>query len=250
MSRLVLASGSPQRRAILDDLGLAFEVRASDVAEEDEGAPRVVASENALRKALAVAATAPDDVVLGCDTLVATELEIADHSSGSAGSEIADHSSGSAGSEIADHSSGSAGSEIADHSSGSAGSEIADHSSGSAGSEIWGKPANADAARETLKHLSGRTHQVVSGLALVQAGDVRAATEVTAVTFRDLDDATIDWYVSTGEWEGRAGGYAIQGRGAVLVKRIVGDYLNVVGLPVGALLDLWPSLTRDFRARP
>jgi septum formation protein len=225
MPRLILASGSPQRRAILGDLGLDFEVRASHVAEEDEGPPRVVASENALRKALAVADAAgpgTDRVVLGCDTLVATELEIADHSSGFAGWEIADHSSGFAG------------------------WEIADHSSGFAGWEIWGKPPNEDAARETLRRLSGRTHEVVSGLALVQAGDVRAATEITKVTFRELDDATIDWYVSTGEWEGRAGGYAIQGRGAVLVKRIEGDYLNVVGLPVAALLQLWPALMRDF----
>jgi septum formation protein len=189
VSRLVLASGSPQRRAILDDLGLAFEVRASDVAEEDQGAPRVVASENALRKALAVAAGAPDDVVLGCDTLVATD-----------------------------------------------------------GADIWGKPADLDHARETLRHLSGRTHEVVSGLVLVQHGDVRAATEVTQVTFRALDDATIEWYLGTGEWEGRAGGYAIQGRGAVLVKRIEGDYLNVVGLPVAALLELCPALTVDFAA--
>jgi septum formation protein len=189
--RLVLASGSPQRRAILADLGLDFEVRASDVAEEDEGAPRVVASENALRKALAVADAAGRDsgeLVIGCDTLVATDLE------------------------------------------------------------IWGKPPNEQAARETLRRLSGRVHEVVSGLALVQRGDVRAATEVTRVEFRTLDEDTIDWYLATGEWQGRAGGYAIQGRGAVLVKRIDGDYLNVVGLPVAALLELCPALMRDFNA--
>jgi septum formation protein len=201
--RLVLASGSPQRRAILGDLGLDFEVRASEVAEEDEGAPRVVASENALRKALAVAdASGPDadELIIGCDTLVATELE------------------------------------------------IADHSSGFAGFEIWGKPPNEQAARETLRRLSGRVHEVVSGLALVRRGDVRAATEVTRVEFRTLDEDTIDWYLSTGEWQGRAGGYAIQGRGAVLVKRIEGDYLNVVGLPVAALLELCPALMREFGA--
>ncbi len=186
--RLVLASGSPQRRAILGDLGLDFEVRPSDVAEEDEGAPRVVASENALRKALAIsdAAGGADELVIGCDTLVATELE------------------------------------------------------------IWGKPPNEAAARETLRRLSGRTHEVISGLAVVRKGDVRAASEITQVTFRALDDRTIDWYVSTGEWEGRAGGYAIQGRGSVLVKRIEGDYLNVVGLPVAALLELCPKLIDDF----
>jgi septum formation protein len=168
------------------------------VAEEDAGAPRAVASENALRKALAVAG--PGELVVGCDTLVATE------------------------------------------------SDIADQLSGSAGWQIWGKPADADAARATLRHLSGRTHEVVSGLALVRDGAVRAATEITLVTFRALDERTIDWYVDTGEWEGRAGGYAIQGRGAVLISRIKGDYLNVVGLPVAALLALEPDLQRDFSA--
>jgi len=191
-SRLVLASGSAQRRRILDDLGLAFSVRQTDVAEEDDGAPRAVASENALRKALAGArATGADpalEVVVGCDTLVAT------------------------------------------------------------GQEIWGKPPTAAAARETLRRLSGTTHEVISGLAVAQDGEVRAATEITAVTFRTLDDATIDWYLGFGEWQGRAGGYAIQGRGAALVRRLEGDYLNVVGLPVSALMDLCPDLVRDFRA--
>ena len=109
--------------------------------------------------------------------------------------------------------------------------------------EIWGKPPDADAARETLRRLSGRTHVVVSGIALLRAdGDVRAATASTEVTFRALDDALLDWYVARGEWEGRAGGYAIQGRGAALVQRIEGDYLNVVGLPLATLIDLWPAL--------
>jgi len=191
VSRLVLASGSPQRRAILADLGLDFDVRPSDVAEEDEGPPRAVAEENALRKALAVAEAAgagADEVVLGCDTLVATEQS------------------------------------------------------------IWGKPADEDAARATLRRLSGRTHEVVSGIVVVAHGDVRTATEVTHVTFRELDDATIDWYVGCGEWQGRAGGYAIQGRGGILVRRIEGDYLNVVGLPVAALIGLRPGLMAEHAA--
>jgi septum formation protein len=193
VSRLVLASGSPQRRAILGDLGLDFDVRPSDVAEEDEGPPRTVAAENARRKALAVAEAAgagADEVVLGCDTLVATEP-----------------------------------------------------------GDIWGKPPSEEAARRTLRRLSGRTHEVVSGIVLVQHGEVRAATEVTHVTFRELDGATIDWYVGCGEWQGRAGGYAIQGRGGVLVRRIEGDYLNVVGLPVAALIELCPGLMADHAAR-
>jgi septum formation protein len=189
VSRLVLASGSPQRRAILGDLGLDFDVRPSDVAEESTGPPAAVAAENARRKALAVAAAgAEDDVVLGCDTLVATEQA------------------------------------------------------------IWGKPADEDAARATLRHLAGRTHDVISGLVLISGGEVRSATEVTRVTFRALSDAEIAWYVACGEWVGRAGGYAIQGRGAVLINRVEGDYLNVVGLPVAALLDLDPRLMVEHAA--
>jgi len=109
--QLVLASSSPQRRKILEDLGLAFTLRPVDVREEDSGAPLAVASENALRKAVAGARAAgdggEDELVIGCDTLVST------------------------------------------------------------GVEIWGKPPNETAARETLRRLSGRTHQVVSALALV-----------------------------------------------------------------------------------
>jgi nucleoside triphosphate pyrophosphatase len=180
--KLVLASRSPQRRAILETLGVPFELRPVDAHEEDEGVPRAVAGENALRKAVAGKA-ASDEVVLGVDTLV------------------------------------------------------------SIGLEIWGKPPNEDAAAETLRRLQGRTHEVISGVALVdEDGSVRAAIAVTKVTFRPLDDATIAWYLASGEWEGRAGGYAIQGRGGALVERIDGDYLNVVGLPVVTLLGLWPDL--------
>jgi septum formation protein len=111
--------------------------------------------------------------------------------------------------------------------------------------EVWGKPPNADAARETLRRLSGRTHQVISGVAVVEGQSVRSAfTATTDVTFRPLDDALLDWYVSTGEWQQRAGGYAIQARGAAIVRGIHGDYLNVVGLPVAALIDAWPGLLR------
>jgi septum formation protein len=84
---------------------------------------------------------------------------------------------------------------------------------------------------------------VVSGIALMRAaGEIEAATACTEVTFRTIDDALLDWYVACGEWEGRAGGYAIQGRGAALIERIDGDYLNVVGLPVATLVALWPGV--------
>jgi septum formation protein len=109
--------------------------------------------------------------------------------------------------------------------------------------EILGKPADAARAREYLARLAGREHVVVGGIALAQDGELReAAVEVTTVRFRALTPAAIDWYVATGEWRGRAGGYAIQGAGAALVKSIEGDYLNVVGLPLARLLDLRPDL--------
>jgi septum formation protein len=103
---------------------------------------------------------------------------------------------------------------------------------------IWGKPADEAAARITLEALSGRTHDVVSALAVVRDGEPATAIEVTRVTFHALDATLVDWYLASGEWRGRAGGYAIQGRGGVLVQRLEGDYLNVVGLPVGRLAEL------------
>jgi septum formation protein len=83
---------------------------------------------------------------------------------------------------------------------------------------------------------------VWSGIALRTAGEERHAVARTSVRFRALDDAAITWYLATGEWEGRAGGYAIQGRGAALVEGIEGDYWNVVGLPVPELVRLAPGL--------
>ena len=170
--RILLASQSPQRRAILAQLGVEFDVRPAHVEELSDGDPEAVAVENARRKAAAIDG---DGVpVLGVDTVVALD------------------------------------------------------------GHIYGKPPSADAARATLAALAGRTHTVVSGIAV----DSRTAVARTDVTFRALDDAWLDWYVATGEWEGRAGGYAIQGRGAALVTRIEGDYLNVVGLPVPELIRL------------
>ena len=181
--RLVLASRSPQRKAILEQLGVPFEVRPADIAEAAAGDPEAVAAENARRKAFAAERRA-GEVVLGADTLVATE------------------------------------------------------------DRIWGKPADEESARTTLLHLAGRTHEVHSGLALVRDSDIAEAAAVTEVTFRSFGAELAEWYVRSGEWRGRAGGYAIQGRGGALVERIEGDYLNVVGLPVGALLGLLPDLLK------
>jgi septum formation protein len=187
-TRLVLASGSPQRRAILEQLGVAFEVRVSGVDELTEGRPEAVAVENACRKARAAASELDDAgpegglVVLGVDTLVALDYG------------------------------------------------------------IYGKPADRDEAVATLTALAGRRHRVVSGICVIEPDGERTAAAVTQVGFRPMGEAAIEWYADTGEWQGRAGGYAIQGRGAALVESIHGDYLNVVGLPVATLLDLLPSL--------
>jgi nucleoside triphosphate pyrophosphatase len=179
---LVLASRSPQRRAILEQLRIAFELLPVDVDELSRGIAHEVARENALAKAMAGAAARPGATILGVDTIVVCD------------------------------------------------------------GDILGKPASAQAAEATLKRLSGRAHEVVSGLALIRSGNPQVVHEVTNVVFRPLDGDLVRRYVQTGEWSGRAGGYAIQGQGAALVREIRGDYLNVVGLPVGALLDLDSSL--------
>jgi septum formation protein len=114
--------------------------------------------------------------------------------------------------------------------------------------EILGKPRDAAQARAFLARLAGRTHRVVGGLALAVEGEIVAtAVEVTSVHFRAAGPELLDWYVDTGEWRGRAGGYAIQGAGAILVAGIDGDYLNIVGLPLARLLDLRPELSPHHR---
>ena len=106
---------------------------------------------------------------------------------------------------------------------------------------ILGKPRDAEQAVEYLARLAGRAHHVVGGIALARDGALLAeAVEITEVVFRALSAGDIEEYVAMGEWEGRAGGYAIQGAGAALVRSITGDYLNVVGLPLARLLDLLP----------
>ena len=176
---LVLASASPQRRAILAQVGVPFRVAPAGVDELMDGAPEAVAAENARRKALA--GDHDDALVLGADTIVAVD------------------------------------------------------------GDVLGKPADAAQAVAYVTRLAGRAHQVVGGIALARGGAVVAeAVEVTEVVFRALEPAEVEAYVALGEWEGRAGGYAIQGAGAALVRSVSGDYLNVVGLPLARLLDLLP----------
>lgn len=184
---LVLASASPQRRAILQRLGVAFEVRPADVSELEQGDPARVAAENAMRKARAARRPDTPEVVLGVDTLVTLD------------------------------------------------------------GRIYGKPGDEHHARATLRALSGATHSVLSGVALLlPEGEQRTAVAQTEVTFRPLSEGLLDWYVAAGEWRERSGGYAIQGKGSVLVRELAGDFQNVVGLPLAALLDLYPELLPGF----
>lgn len=110
------------------------------------------------------------------------------------------------------------------------------------GGRIYGKPSDREAARTTLEALAGRRHTVIGGICLIESGRQRTLAASTEVEFRGLDAAAIERYLDTEEWHDRAGAYAIQGRGALLVRGIEGDYLNVVGLPVAALVELAPGL--------
>ena len=107
---------------------------------------------------------------------------------------------------------------------------------------IFGKPQDVEEAATFLSTLSGRTHEVLTGIVLRERDAERSEVAVTRVHFRPLEAGDVDWYLRTGEWRGRAGGYAIQGRGAALVAGIEGDFWNVVGLPVAALIALAPGL--------
>jgi septum formation protein len=108
--------------------------------------------------------------------------------------------------------------------------------------EVLGKPADAADARRYLDRMSGRAHTVMSGLVVIEDGDVRSDLERTTVVFKPLTEAEKERYVRFGEWEGRSGGYAIQTLGSTLVERLEGSVSNVVGLPVGLLAELAPSL--------
>lgn len=175
---LTLASRSPQRRAILEQLGVEFRVEAPEVEELTDGHPRALVVENARRKARAV----PGERVLGVDTAVVLD------------------------------------------------------------GRVYGKPRDVEEAETFLRRLSGRTHEVMGGIVLRRGGDERTDVAVTRVRFRLLEQRDLRWYLESREWRERAGGYAIQGRGAALVAGIEGDYWNVVGLPVPALLELAPDL--------
>jgi septum formation protein len=114
-----------------------------------------------------------------------------------------------------------------------------------------GKPSGTDAARERLELLSGRTHEVLSGVVLIDSGPdgarERSGLARTAVTFKRLEPATIELYLESGEWRDRAGAYAVQGLGSILIERIEGDLSNVIGLPLTLLMALAPEIVEASR---
>jgi septum formation protein len=105
-----------------------------------------------------------------------------------------------------------------------------------------GKPADRTEAREYLDRMSGRPHMVLSGLVVLADGEERSGLESTTVVFKELGESEKRRYVEFGEWRDRSGGYAIQTLGSTLVERVEGSVSNVVGLPVGLLLELAPEL--------
>lgn len=109
---------------------------------------------------------------------------------------------------------------------------------------IFGKPQSRAEARQMLKRLSNREHTVLTGLCVLstEGKEHRQAVEKTTVCFRDLSDEEIEAYLDTGEYEDKAGAYAIQGRAGVFVERICGDYFNVVGLPICRLYLLFAEM--------
>ena len=112
--------------------------------------------------------------------------------------------------------------------------------------EILGKPRDAADASRMLHKLSGRDHQVMTGMTILRGDQVRVCTEITDIHFRDLTDREIDAYIRTGEPMDKAGSYGIQGGAALFAERMVGDYYNVMGLPVCRLGQLLREIAPEI----
>jgi septum formation protein len=178
--RLILASASPRRMALLQEAGYVFDVEPAHVDESalaGEDA-RAYVLRVAAAKARAIAPRCPDGVVLAADTTVVVD------------------------------------------------------------GEMLGKPADDDDAKTMLGRLSGRTHDVLTGVVIIQAGRESSEAVSTRVRFRRLTAAEIDAYVASGEPHDKAGAYGVQGLAARFVESVEGSYSNVVGLPVGAVRAL------------
>ena len=179
MRSVVLASESPRRRELMNISGIPFYTQAAKIDETfnanlsiEEGVMDL-----ALRKAMKVSETRPNEVVIGADTIVVID------------------------------------------------------------NEILGKPKDVEDAYRMLRLLSNKTHRVITGVAIVNQDVKKTFYEVTEVKFANLSEETIEWYIKSREYYDKAGGYAIQGKGMILVERIHGDYFNVVGMPMHHLVE-------------
>jgi nucleoside triphosphate pyrophosphatase len=186
---IVLASGSPRRKQLLEMLRIPFRVIPPDVDEHvlPGEAPDRYVTRLSRAKAEAVVRRAPGEVILAADTTVVLD------------------------------------------------------------GAIFEKPTSPANAVEMLSRLQGRTHAVMTAVAVAQDGKVEQALDVSNVTFRPADRATLEAYVSTGEPMDKAGAYAIQGLGAPLIERVEGDFFGVMGLPLRLALDLLARFGRPYR---
>lgn len=178
---IVLASASPRRQQLLEQIGLSFRVVVTDVQENNQMRirPEELATLHARDKALAAAAiVSENDIVIGADTIVVLE------------------------------------------------------------GRVFGKPVDQEEARSMLASLSGKVHEVISGVAIVKGQQIFTDFNVTEVRMRTLSAEEIKRYVDSGEPMDKAGAYGIQGLGALLVEGINGCYNNVVGLPLTTLTKL------------
>ncbi len=183
---LILASSSPRRAELLQAAGIEFTIRIPDVDETrlPEESPRNYALRLSREKATTVAEG--DELVLGADTIVIINNEIA------------------------------------------------------------GKPVDLDDARRMLGALSGRRHEVLTGVTLLRGDRALSGVESTRVTFSHMNESEIEWYVSTGEPMDKAGAYGIQGYASRYIERIEGSYTNVVGLPLNLIYRMAKRLGIEF----
>jgi len=186
---IVLASGSPRRKQLLEMLRIPFRVIPPDVDEHvlPGEEPGHYVSRLSRAKAEAVVARAPGEVILAADTTVVLD------------------------------------------------------------GAIFEKPTSPANAVEMLSRLQGRTHEVMTAVAVARDGELAQALDVSRVTFRSVDRATLEAYVATGEPMDKAGAYAIQGLGAPLIERVEGDFFGVMGLPLRLALDLLARFGRPYR---
>ena len=182
MKQIILASASPRRKALLEQIGLKFTVdtQVQEDAELTEQEPHQLTKEISLKKAESVAGRYPEAIIIAADTI------------------------------------------------------------GVVGGRIIGKPHSESEARAMLASLSGKSHTVITGFTVLDTltGKAVSRSVETTVYMRRITKTEIDAYVQTGEPLDKAGSYAIQGLGAVLVEKIEGDYFNVMGLPISALAEV------------